>query len=137
MIEDIKKIQSTKKELKKFGLSVGPILVIISFLLYYKKVEAFWYFSAIGVILLGSATIIPVILKPIYLVWMGTATIIGWAMTRLILSLLFYIVLTPLSLILRLFGKKFLELGWEKTQDTYWNYRNLESPGKDSYKNQF
>ena len=58
-------------------------------------------------------------------------------MTRLILSLLFYIIFTSIGLTLRIFGKQFLELKWDKSNETYWNFRNNDHLKKESYEKQF
>ena len=76
-------------------------------------------------------------LKPIYLIWMTFATILGWLMTRVILSLIFYLILTLIGLILRLFGKQFIELRWNKTDSTYWNYRSMHVLEMEKYEKQF
>ena len=76
-------------------------------------------------------------LKPFFLIWMIFATILGWLMTRLILSLVFYLILTPIGLILRIFRKKFLELEWNKTDSTYWNYRSTDVLETEKYEKQF
>jgi len=65
------------------------------------------------------------------------ATILGWLMTRLILSLVFYLILTPIGLILRIFRKQFLELEWNKTDSTYWNYRSTDVLETEKYEKQF
>ena len=63
--------------------------------------------------------------------------ILGWIMTRLILSLLFYVVFTPIRLIPRFFGKQFLELRWDKSKESYWNFRTNEHLKKENYEKQF
>ena len=40
---------------------------------------------------------------------------------RFILQIIFYLIITPLGLILRLFGIKLIELKWDKSKNTYWN----------------
>ena len=65
------------------------------------------------------------------------AIILGWFMTRVILSLLFYVVFTSIGLTLRLFGKQFLELRWDKSKESYWNYKTNEHLQKEKYEKQF
>ena len=79
---------------------------------------------------------LPFVLKPIYWIWMIFATILGWIMTRIILSLLFYVIITPIGLILRMFGKQFLELKYNKNVNTYWNYRESQNQ-YDNHEKQF
>ena len=137
MNEEIKNIKSERSDLRKFGIMVGTILVIIAGFLYWKEQESFQIFLAIGITLLLTAIAIPAILKPVYSIWMIFAIILGWLMTRVILSLLFYIIITPIGLILRLFGKQFLELKWNHSHQSYWNMRTTELLSKKNYEEQF
>ena len=137
MLEEIKNIKSEKSDLRNFGIIVGIILLIISGFLFWKEKESFQIFLAIGITLFFTAIAIPVVLKPVYWIWMIFAIILGWFMTRVILSLLFYIVITSIGLTSRLFGKEFLKLSWDKSETSYWNIRNNEHLQKDNYKKQF
>ena len=137
MIEEIRNIKRTKKDLRKFGLVVGLFFIIIAAVLFWKGNQSFTYFFIIGLTLIIGGAAIPVILTPLYLVWMTFAVIMGWIMTRVILSILFYLIIMPIGLIPRMFGKQFLELKWDRTQDTYWNYRSMEQLKKDQYEKQF
>ena len=137
MIEELKNIKSEKSDLRKFGITVGVILLIIAGFLFWKEKVSFQLVLAVGIILFAFGITIPVLLKPVYLVWMIFATILGWLMTRVILSLLFYVIFTPIGLISRLFRKQFLELRWDRSQDTYWNYRATKHVKKESYEKQF
>lgn len=137
VIEEIKNIAATRKNLQVFGLSVGFVSVLIAAFLFWEKSAAYPAFFAAGIVLIGSAAIAPIVLKPVYLVWMAMAAILGWIMTRVILGILFYFVLTPIALIAKLFGKQFLELKWGKNQATYWNDLQTREINRDRYKNQF
>ena len=137
MIEEIKNIKSEKSDLRKFGIVIGIILMIIAGVLFWKEKESFQILLTIGAVLLILGVTIPAILKPIYWVWMIFATIIGWIMTRVILSLLYYMIFTPIGFIPRLFGKQFIELNWNKTDSTYWKYRTKSIFEKEDYEKQF
>ena len=137
MLEEIKNIKSEKSDLLKFGIILGIILLIIAGFLFWKEKEPFQIFLTIGIALFLTAITIPVILKPVYWIWMIFATILGWIMTRVILSLLFYIIFTPIGLIPRFFGKQFLELKWDKSKESYWNFRTNEHLKKENYEKQF
>ena len=91
----------------------------------------------IGIVLLVSGLVIPIILKPIFFLWMVFASILGFIMTRVILSLLFFIILTPIGLILRLFGKQLLVLKWDESKSTYWNYITTKQLKREDYEKQF
>ena len=137
MNEEIKNIESNKSDLRKFGIMVGTILVIIAGFLFWKEKELFQIFTAIGIILLLTAIALPSVLKPVYWIWMIFSIILGWFMTRVILSFLFYVVFTSIGLTLRLFGKHFLELRWDKSKESYWNFKTNEHMQKEKYEKQF
>jgi len=137
MFEEIKNIKSEKNNFRNFGITVGIILLIISGFLYWKEKESVQIFLTIGITFLLTAVAIPVILKPVYWIWMIFAVILGWFMTHVILSLLFYVVFTSIGLTLRFFGKQFLELRWDKSKDSYWNYKIKKQYKKTDYERQF
>ena len=137
MLEEIKNIKSEKSDLRNFGIIVGIILLVISGFLFWKEKESFQIFLAIGIILFLIAISIPAVLKPVYWMWMIFGIILGWFMTRVILSLLFYVVFTSIGLTLRFFGKQFLELRWDKSKESYWNFRTNEHLKKENYEKQF
>jgi len=137
MLEEIKNIKTEKKDFRKFGIFVGIILMIIGGILFWKEKENFEVWLIIGIILFVAGLAIPIILRPIYWVWMVFATVLGWFMTRIILGLFFYVIFTSIGLISRLFGKQFIELKWNKKDSTYWNYRSNSVFEKEKYEKQF
>ena len=91
--------------------------------------------------MVGSALIIlggiaPVTLKPIYKIWMVFAVIIGWIMTRVILSVLFFSIITIIGIFTRLIGKDFLNLK-SNNNESYWNIRNKEYELNQDYEKQY
>ena len=136
MLEEIKNIKSEKSDIRKFGITIGIILMIIAGFLFWKEKESFQILLTVGLIFCVLGIAIPVVLKPVYWIWMIFATILGWIITHVILSLLFYIIITPIGLIPRFFGKQFLELKWDKSKNSYWNYRSSKTE-KASYEKQY
>ena len=130
------RIKITKEEIRKFGIVIGIILLIIGVILLWKKNIYYPILMIMGIFLFVGGLSIPIILKPIYIIWMIFATIMGWLMTRFILSLLFYGLITPISLIARLMGKKFIYLRWDKINNSYWNYRSNKVQNVD-YEKQY
>ena len=137
MFDEIKHIKTGKKELRSFGITIGIILLLIAGFLFYKEKHSFQIFLYIASSFIGFGLIIPIILKPIYIVWMAFAIILGWFMTRVILSLLFYVIITPIGVILRIVGKDFLELKKQTVQESYWNQRDSSHERNQNYERQF
>jgi len=132
----ISEIKTTRKETRNFGITIGLILLVIGAILFWKTNTSYLIFIIIGLVLLVSGLTIPIILKPIYFIWMVFSAILGWIMTRVILSILYYAIMTPIRLISRLFGKQFIELRWDKSKRSYWNYRSSKTEIA-SYEKQF
>ena len=126
ILEEIKNIKSDKKELKKFGGQVGGILFLVGALLFVYAKSASLMFIGGGGVLMMLALLFPILLLPLHKIWMAFAVVMGFVMTRVILSILFYLVITPINLISRLFGKDFLDLKIEKEKKSYWNIRDEE-----------
>jgi hypothetical protein len=137
LLDEIKNIKSSRKDLRNFGLSVGTVLALIGGLLLWKARGSYPYFLIPGGVLIFLGLTFPVILKPLQQIWMTLALILGWFMTRVILSILFFLVITPIGLFSKLIGKQFLDLKWDKNQKTYWNYRDASEAQKKDYTKQF
>ena len=81
--------------------------------------------------------IAPTVLFYFYKIWMYIAKVMNWINTRVILAIIFFLILTPTALIMRLFGKQFLELKWDKSVDSYWYIRERSNSGGVDYEKQF
>ena len=137
MIEEIKSIKSEISDIRKFGITIGILLVVIAGFLFWKEKESFRIFITVGIVLFVFGATIPESLKPIYWIWMVFASILNWIMTRVIISLIFYLIVTPTSLLFRILGKQFLDLRWDRSNSSYWNYRKVKKINVDSYEKQF
>lgn len=134
---EIKNIKESKKDLRKFGISVGIVLLILSGLLFWNDKSSYMYFGIASILLNIFGIFYPVSLKPINKVWMSLAIVLGWVMTRVILIILFYIVLTPIGIIAKLVGKKFLKLKIDKSSNSYWEVREKKDFNPSDFENQF
>ena len=137
MFEEIKNIKTGKKDIRSFGITFGIIFLIISGFLYYQEKDSFQLFIYLAGSFSCLGIVFPIVLKPVYIVWMIFAVILGWFMTRVILSLLFYIIITPIGLFLRIIGKDLLDLKEQKNQKSYWNMRNSRKEQNQNYEKQF
>ena len=137
MFEEIKNIKTGKKDIRSFGITFGIIFLIIAGFLYYQEKDSFQLFIYLAGSFSSLGIILPIILKPFYMVWMIFAVILGWFMTKVILSLLFYLIITPIGLFLRIIGKDLLNLKEKKQQKSYWNMRNSEEEQNQNYEKQF
>lgn len=135
-IEEIKKIKSGKKELREFGLTVGGILGSLVLIAWWKG-KTHPILAAISVLLMVLGVGKPFWLTPFQKVWMALGLALGLVMTPVIVGLLFFAILTPVALIARLIGKRFLNLKFREDCGTYWIPRKKEVSDKTYYEKQF
>lgn len=117
-----------KKEIRKFGIILGIILVIISGLLFLKGsiIASQWLLAVSGMSLL-SAIFLPVLLLPVHKFMMWLTHYMGLVMTTIILTLVFYSIFTLISLLLKIVKKDLLDKGINKGVSSYWiKGRNTE-----------
>lgn len=133
----LEEIDLSKNALKKFGKTMCLCLCGIGLVFFIKHKPAFriWWF--LGFFLLLSAQIMPFVLKPIYKFWMRLAFCLGWFNTRLILIAVYYLVVTPIGLVARLFGKDFLNVKLDRSLKTYWQQRETAGIPKERYERIF
>lgn len=135
--EEFKHINTSDKAVKKTGVTVGIVLIAISFILWWLEKNSFIYFSAIGGIFIILSYIALPLLRPFHKLWIGLSLVLGFVMSHVILTLLFYFVVTPIGLLAKLVGKKFMPLGFDKNAKTYWEKREKISKEKIDYERQF
>ncbi|MEW5795018.1 MAG: SxtJ family membrane protein [Candidatus Zixiibacteriota bacterium] len=113
-------LQADTKTLRRFGLVMAVPLLIIAAILYWKGYASTpWWAGVAGLFgLLGLA--LPIVLKPVYIVWMTFAYYLSFVMTFVILTLFFFLVMTPAGLIMRLFGKDPMDRRFPGVRDSYW-----------------
>ncbi len=85
---------------------------------------------ALGLGMLGLLR--PQALRPLFVGWMALAAPIGWAVSHVILAVLFYGLFTPIHLIFKLVGQDPLFRRFPTEQETCWT-RKEAAPGIQSY----
>ncbi|MER3445432.1 MAG: hypothetical protein C4291_00735 [Candidatus Dadabacteria bacterium] len=127
MISTIKKelnsLKTDKKTLRNFGLLFFVVLGAMAGLSYWKGSSHWpWFIGGSGLFLI-LGLFFPSLLKSFYKVWMVFAFLLGWVMTRVILTLTFFLVFTPVGFMLRVLGKDLLNQRIGKNASTYWRRR--------------
>ena len=119
---ELERLRRGKGELRKFGLLVGGAFIVVAVvgLLKHWSGALLMTTSVLGALLLLAGWLSPKILTRAYGVWMGIAFALGWVVSRVILIILFYAVLSPLGMIARLAGKKFIDTGFGVGRESYW-----------------
>ncbi|MDA0684531.1 MAG: SxtJ family membrane protein [Bacteroidetes bacterium] len=117
-------LQTDKKVLRKFGLVMAGASAVIGAYIYWKNgfqwSPAVDYLAVIGGFFLVTGLIIPIVLAPIEWAWMKLAHVMGFVMTRVLISLVYFLAITPTGLIFKLLRKDLLDRKIDKAADSYW-----------------
>jgi len=137
ILHDIKNIKSSRKDLREFGITIGVVLLVIAAFASCRARASYSYFLAAGAFFIFGGFFFPAVLKPFQKVWMGFSVVMGFFMSRLILAILFYAVITPIGFITKLCGKDVLDERISKEKKTYWQPYHGAAKTKESYENQY
>lgn len=121
---------------KKFGLFLSSVLFILSIYFYFSYSKILLPYSIILFILILLITILfPRVLFPLNLSWFYLGIILGKIISPIIISLIYYMIVSPVAIVTRIFGRDELKIKKRKT-NTYWVIRSKQS-SKDSFFNQY
>jgi hypothetical protein len=135
--EDIKQLKTTSRDLRKFGLMVGGVFLVLGLLFLWRQKTFYPYFLWPGAVLVLFGAVLPGALKYVYIAWMSAAFVLGFIMAHVILTLFFYLVITPIGLLARVCGKDFLGLRLDKQAKTYWITREQKAKTPAEYEQQY
>ena len=137
LINQIKNVNSSKKELRKFGICFGIALAVIGSIHLWKGNANFKVFYIISGISILLGVICPVALKPVQKILASLFLIAQHVVMQAALLLAFYLIFTPIGFVARLCGKSFLDEKIDKTKETYWIKREKRDFNPAVYEQQF
>jgi len=105
---------------RSFGLLFFIVFIVVGLWPLIKGETANIYLILISLFFLIFGLINSKILSPFNKAWIKLGEILGLIIAPIIMALVYFIILTPISLIVRMFGKDLLGLKFLKKQDTYW-----------------
>ncbi len=127
-------IASDTRTLRKFGITMGVVFGLIAALSFHKDWawKYNWMWIAIGFAVPGL--LFPRLLRPINALWMTLAHMMGFVMSRIILSVFYFGLILPMGLVMRTFGENILR---SSPGETHWQDKPNREPDPESYENQF
>lgn len=113
-----------KKDLRQFGLLIGFVLAMLGIIGFKNAKPESIYYLITSLFFLVPALLYPLILNLPYKLWMKLADVLGFIITRVILTILFYLVITPIGLILKITKKDLLNLSLDPKASSYWQKKD-------------
>ena len=117
---------------RSFGLVFFVVFLIISIWPLLDNQNIRIWSLVVSLIFLILGTLNSNLLKPFNKIWFKFGMILGNIVSPIVMSLVFFLVVTPTGFLMRLFGKDLLKLKKNKN-NTYWIEKNYKSNMKDQF----
>jgi Saxitoxin biosynthesis operon protein SxtJ len=112
-----------RKITKDQSRDTGMAMVLLLLLIFLARKREGWLFAAMVVHVLNM--IAPQIYRPIAVAWLGLSDLLGMVVSKVLLSIVFFAIVTPIAVLRRLFGKDPLKLrAFKAGQDSVMLERN-------------
>lgn len=123
---------------KRFGMLFIVVFLVLAGLGYIKGWDKSWVNVYLGLaVLVAAVTLVaPKLLVPFNRAWFALGQLMGRVVSPIVLGAIFFLVLTPVAVITRLFGRDELRIK-RKSVNSYWIERNQDTTPAESFKNQF
>jgi hypothetical protein len=113
-------IGESKREVRTTWIGFTVIFAVFGSIALYKGKDWYLYLYTISALFAFFAAFAPMLLLPLYRQWVKFAMVMAWFNTRLLLGIVYYFVMTPFGLTMRLFGSDLLDEKLDKSAKTYW-----------------
>jgi hypothetical protein len=125
---ELKGLDTGERALRRFGLLVGGVFLLIAAWFWYRQKPYAAWPAYVGTPLVALGLCFPSALRGAYLAWMAGALALGLAVTTMVLTLFYYLVITPAGLLARCLGRDFLSRRWDPQAPSYWLQRGPSAP---------
>lgn len=136
MSENTAHFKIEKGSSRNFGIVFAVVFLLIAAVPYVLSGKLYWWALVLGVAFGALALMKPTLLEPLNTLWFKFGLLLGAIIAPLVMMLVFFLVVTPTGLLLKVFGKDPLRLKRTKNQDTYWIVRQ-DTDEQATMKNQF
>jgi len=122
---------------RSFGFVFAAVFLVIAGMPLFHGEAIRWWSVGVAAVFALVALLKPALLSGLNRLWMKLGVLLGKVVSPIALSILFYIVITPIGLIIRLSGKDPLRLKFDPDAKSYWIPREPPGPPPGSMNNQF
>lgn len=122
---------------RSFGIVFCVVFAVIGLFPLISGAVPRWWALAIAGLFLIAALAVPQLLAPLNWLWTRFGLLLHRIVNPLVMALLFFLVVTPIALMMRLFGKRPLHLNTDPDAASYWILRDPPGPQPETMKQQF
>ena len=124
MTADTQTVEVTKLDLRKFGFIMGGMIALMFGLFFpwvFDKTSENWpiWPFIVMAVFFALAIVMPEILRPVNHYWLKIGNVLGFINSRIILGAMFYLMIFPIGMILKVLGKDSMERKLEEKAETY------------------
>jgi hypothetical protein len=136
--EDLTRKETVQQSSERaFGLTFAVVFLLIAlFPLIQGGLPRLWALALSALFLMAGLFAAPA-LRPANRLWLRFGALLHAITSPIILGIMFFLVIMPIGLAMRLFGKDFLRLRFDPSAQTYWIQRAPPGPVKTSLDKQF
>lgn len=128
---------SDRKSQRQFGLVMAAALTVIALARWALHGDTGPWLFAGAAVLLVLGLVAPGTLRPLFWAWMQFALALNWVVTRILLTIAFFALITPTRLVLRLLGKDTLHRAIDPHAPSYWEPAEEQPSDPEAYRRQF
>jgi len=122
---------------RAFGLVFAVVFLLVAVFPLPFGGAVRWWSIGVAAAFAAVAFVLPGVLTPLNRAWTRFGLILHKIVSPIVLGFLFYVVVTPLGLLMRLLGKDPLRLHWDRQSPTYWIERTPPGPKPETLSDQF
>lgn len=122
---------------RAFGVTFAVVFAVLAGISVWRGGGSWLYTSCASAVFALVALAAPGLLAPLNRLWLKFGLLLHKVTTPLILGLMFFLIVTPTALIMRLLGKDLLRLNGDKEAESYWIERRPPGPAPETMPNQF
>lgn len=127
----------TNAQARKSALLVAAVLLgIAAWNLYRGRTTVVIVFASIGAALVVAGLLVPPAARAFHTAWMRFAVLLGHVNSRVLLTLVYYLVVTPYGVITRLVGRDPLRRRGTKSE-SYWVARKTTRQAREGFERLF
>ncbi|KZZ37651.1 SxtJ family membrane protein [Oleiphilus sp. HI0117] len=122
---------------KSFGvLWCAVFLCICAYFYLQANVTLSVLFLSLALVFFVSAFVFPALLRPFNILWFKIGLLLGKVVSPIIIGAIFYVLITPVAIGMRVFGRDELRLKMQK-RNSHWKDRTDAEQNSTDFKNQF